>query len=52
MAADAEGVAVLVAEVELANTPRLVSGRHGHIEPEFKSASVHRVDFIETTEEP
>lgn len=43
--ANAEGVTVRVAEVELANAPRLVRGRHGYLVSQLDAEAVHCIDL-------
>src|SRR4051794_24111335 len=50
--ADPEGVAVGVAEMELANAPRFVGRRQGHLKAELETKRVHRIDLLLLLEEP
>src|SRR4051794_14173185 len=52
LAADAERVAVRVADVHLAHAPRLVPWRHGHLDALRETHRVHRVDVVNPDRDP
>ena len=49
---DSERMTVGMAEMELANAPRFVCGRHGYLEAQLHADAVHRIDLIRRPEKP